>query len=77
MAKYAVEYVEKYRKIYLVEADSYDDAVEKMEDAAENVGNLIDLADDFDYWEVLSTLRGENPVPEEEQCFYDTLKESN
>ena len=77
MAKYAVEYVETYRKIYLVEAESYDEAVEKMEDAVENVGNLIDLADDSDHWEVLPTGRGENPVPEEEQCFYDTLKESN
>ena len=77
MAKYAVEYVETYRKTYLVEADSYDEAVEKMEDAAENVGNLIDLADDFDHWEVLPTGRGEKPVPEVEQRFYDTLKESH
>ena len=77
MAKYAVEYVETYRKTYLVEADSYDEAVEKMEDAAENVGNLIDLADDFEHWEVLPTGHGGNPVSEEEQCFYDTLKESN
>ena len=76
MAKYAVEYVEKYRKIYLVEADSYDESVEKMEDAAENVGNLIDLADDFDHWEVLPTGCGKNPVPEEEKRFYDELKTS-
>lgn len=76
MEKYAIEYVETYRKIYLVEAESYDEAVEKMEDAAENVGNLIDLADDFDHWEVLPTGHGENPVSEEEQRFYDELKTS-
>lgn len=73
MSKYAVEYVETYRKTYLIEADSYDEAVEKMEDVAENVENLMDLADDFDHWEVLPTAHGEKPIPEEEQCFYDIL----
>lgn len=50
MAKYAVEYTEIYRKVFLVEADSEEEAEEKMEYAAENIP--LDMDDCFDHWEV-------------------------
>lgn len=48
MAKYAVEYMEVYRKVYIVEAETPEEAEEKMEDAADNI--LLDM--DLDHWEV-------------------------
>lgn len=48
MAKYAVEYMEVYRKVYIVEAETPEEAEEKMEGAADNI--LLDM--DFDHWEV-------------------------
>lgn len=48
MAKYAVEYMEVYRKVYIVEAETPEEAEEKMEDAADN----IPLDMDFDHWEI-------------------------
>ena len=49
--KYAVEYTEVYRKIFLVEADSPEEAEEKMEYAAENVPDLTNDGD-FDCWDI-------------------------
>lgn len=48
--KYAVEYAEVYRKIFLVEADSPEEAEEKMEYVAENIP--IDMDDCFDHWDI-------------------------
>ena len=50
MAKYAVTYEEVYQKTFIVEADSPEEAEEKMEYAAENVP--LDMDDYFDHWEV-------------------------
>ena len=52
MAKYKVNYTETYTKTYIVEANSPEEAQEKMECAAENVSGLIDTAEDFNYWDV-------------------------
>ena len=48
--KYAVEYTEVYRKIFLVEADSPEEAEEKMEYAAENIP--LDMDNCFDHWDI-------------------------
>lgn len=48
--KYAVEYTEVYRKIFLVEADSPEEAEEKMEYVAENIP--IDMDNFFDHWDI-------------------------
>lgn len=52
MAKFKVNYTETYTKTFVVEADSAEEAQEKMEYAAENISGLIDTAEDFDYWDV-------------------------
>ena len=50
MAKYKVDYTEIFRKSFIVEAESEEEAQEKMEYAAENIP--IDMDDCFDHWEV-------------------------
>lgn len=52
MAKFKVNYTETYTMIFVIEADSEEEAQEKMEYAAENISGLIDTATDFDYWDV-------------------------
>lgn len=71
MAKYAVMYEEIYYKTFIVEADTPEEAEEKMEYAAENIP--INMDDCFDHWEVgMATKATEieldlyNPLPEEE-----------
>lgn len=76
MAKYILEYQEIYRKQYAVEADSYEEAEEKMMVIAENcTENLMDLEEDFDYWEVRSGDFGFKDVSEEMAEIYDKLPE--
>lgn len=50
MAKYKVDYTEIFRRSFIVEAESEEEAQEKMEYAAENIGGLVDV-DYFDHWE--------------------------
>lgn len=71
MAKYAITYEEVYQKTFIVEADSPEEAEEKMEYAAENIP--LDMDDCFDRWEVgMATKAMEieldlyDPLPEEE-----------
>lgn len=51
MAKYKVDYTEVFRRSFIVEAKSEEEAQEKMEYAAENIGGLVDF-DHFDHWEM-------------------------
>ena len=50
MAKYAVTYKEVYHRTFIVEADTPEEAEEKMEYAAENIP--LDMDDCFDHWEI-------------------------
>ena len=69
MAKFKVNYTEIFTKTYIVEADSPEEAQEKMEYAAENISGLIDTATDFDYWDIEVELE----IPAEESEKYDEL----
>lgn len=69
MAKFKVNYTETYTKTFVVEADSAEEAQEKMEYAAENISGLIDTATDFDYWDV----EVEREISTEESEKYDEL----
>ena len=50
MTKYAVTYEEVYQKTFIIEADSPEEAEEKMEYAAENIS--LDMDDAFDHWNI-------------------------
>lgn len=70
MAKYAVTYEEVYQKTFIVEADSPEEAEEKMEYAAENVP--LDMDDYFDHWNIETARKASrtdlifnDPLPEE------------
>lgn len=69
MAKFKVNYTETYTKTFVVEADSAEEAQEKMEYAAENISGLIDTTTDFDYWDV----EVEREISAEESEKYDEL----
>ena len=71
MAKYAVTYEEIYQKTFIVEADSPEEAEEKMEYAAENIP--LDMDNYFYRWEVVMATKATgieldlyDPLPEEE-----------
>ena len=51
MAKYIGIYTEVFKRKYVIEANSEEEAQEKMEFAAENVNGLLDAIADFDHWE--------------------------
>lgn len=77
MAKYAVSYVEIYRTTYIIEAESYEDAEEKLRQKVENCEIEIDLADDFDHWETEpSDTFGTKEIPKNRDVsFYNHLEE--
>ena len=50
MAKFKVNYTETFTRTYIIEADTEEEAQEKMENAAENIPNLTSDRD-FDYWD--------------------------
>lgn len=62
MAKYVVAYTEVYKRRYVVEANSEEEAQEKLEFASENVNGLLDAIGDFDHW---------NAEVEREASMYD------
>ena len=75
MAKYAVSYSETYKKTYVVEADNYEEAEEKVARMAEYT-LLICLETDFDRCDVLpSDTFGKNEVPESITDYYARLPE--
>ena len=51
MAKFKVNYTETFTRTYIIEADTEEEAQEKMENAAENISNLTSDRD-FDYWDI-------------------------
>lgn len=51
MAKYVGTYTEVFKRKYVIEANSEEEAQEKIEFAAENVNGLLDAIADFDHWE--------------------------
>lgn len=51
MAKYVGTYTEVFKRKYVIEANSEEEAQEKMKFAAENVNGLLDAIADFDHWE--------------------------
>ena len=71
MAKYLVNYTEQYTHVYIVEANSREEAEEKMAYAAENVDNLLDTCTDFDYWDI----EAERAADDEDLECFDTLSE--
>ena len=73
MAKFAVSYVETYRTTYIVEADNYDEAEEKVRQAAENYDLDCDI-ENFDHWDIEPSERfGTREVPEIEAAYYTEL----
>ena len=69
MAKFKVNYTETYIKTFIVEANTPEEAEEKMEYAAENLP--INIDDCFDHWEVgIATI-----ATEREMDLYDPLPE--
>lgn len=75
MPKYAVSYVEIYRTTYIVEAESYKEAEEKVTEAAENY-ELDCGIENFDHWDVEPSERfGNREVPELEAKYYTELPE--
>ena len=51
MAKFKVNYTETFNRSFVVEADTKEEAQEKMEYAAEHVSGLISDID-FDFWDI-------------------------
>lgn len=51
MAKFKVNYTEVFNRTFIVEADTKEEAQEKMEYAAEHVSGLISDID-FDFWDI-------------------------
>ena len=71
MAKlYKVTYTETYTKIYVIEAENWEEAEKKANALAEKCGIPIDNADDFDHWD----LEVGKEVTEDEASYYDRLK---
>ena len=71
MAKYKGIYTEIFKRTFIVEADSEEEALEKMQYAAENVGGLVNV-DHFDHWETevegkasVNDLKWYDELPEE------------
>ncbi len=76
MAKFAVSYVETYKNTYIVEADTYEEAEEKLIEKAEDCEIEMDFADSFDEWEVMpSETFGENDVSNKDVSYYQELPE--
>ena len=71
MAKYKVNYTEQYTHVYIIDANSREEAEEKMAYAAENLGDLVDTCTDFDYWDVEAEREADG---DDLECF-DTLPE--
>lgn len=71
MAKlYKVTYTETYTKIYVIEAENWEEAEKKANALAEEYGIPIDNADDFDHWD----LEVGKEVTEDEASYYDRLE---
>lgn len=71
MAKlYKVTYTETYTKSYVIEAESQEEAENKVNKLAEECEIPIDNADDFDHWD----FEVEKEITEDEASYYDRLE---
>ena len=70
MKKFKVNYTEVFEKAFIIEADSEEEAMERMQYAAENIGGLVDV-DNFNHWE----LEVERVATENDLKWYDRLPE--
>lgn len=70
MKKFKVNYMEVFERSFIVEADSEEEAMEKMQYAAENIGGLVDV-DNFNHWES----EVERVATENDIKWYDNLPE--
>ena len=70
MKKFKVNYTEVFARSFIVEADSEEEAMEKMQYAAECIGGLVDV-DYFNHWES----EVERMATENDLKWYDKLPE--
>lgn len=71
MAKlYKVTYTETDTKIYVIEAENWEEAEKKANTLAEECEIPIDNADDFDHWD----LEVGKEVTDEEAVYYNRLE---
>ena len=71
MSKFAVSYMEVYKSTFIIEADTYEEAEEKLRKKAEDCTLNIDLADDFEHWDVTpSDTFGTKAIPEDRDVSY-------
>ena len=71
MAKlFKVTYIETFKKSYVIEAESQEEAEEKANILAEQCEIPIDNADDFDHWD----LEVGKETTEDEAIYYDRLE---
>ena len=76
MAKFAVSYIEIYRNTYIVEADTYEEAEEKLMEKAANCDFEMDFSDSFDHWDVEpSETFGKKEISDEYIDFFKKLPE--
>lgn len=68
--KFKVNYTEVFARSFIVEAGSEEEAMEKMQYAAEYIGRLVDV-DHFDHWES----EVERVATENDLKWYDKLPE--
>ena len=68
--KFKGNYTEVFKKAFIVEADSEEEAMEKMQYAAECIGGLVDV-DNFNHWES----EVERVATENDIKMYDELPE--
>lgn len=69
MAKFVGTYTETFARNFIIEADSEEEAQEKLEYAAEYIGGLVNL-DYFDHWNTQIRKAKEKDV-----MLYDKLPE--
>lgn len=67
---FKVIYTETYTKAYVIEAESQEEAERKVETLAEECEISVDMADDFDHWDV----EVGREITEDEARYYDRLK---
>lgn len=68
--KFKVNYTEVFARSFIVEAGSEEEAMKKMQYAAEYIGGLVDV-DHFDHWES----EVERVATENDLKWYDRLPE--
>lgn len=70
MKDFKLNYMEVFTKSFIVRAESEEEAMEKLQYAAEYIGGLVDV-DDFDHWKS----EVERVATENDIKMYDELPE--